>query len=93
MLGEKWSSLYMLVVSCICQYIESCWYGEGLSSACVTVLMAFDVLYLNGPRDSATELQGLILKMSQSGSRHCGIEKRELLDLLITPMLSICMLV
>ena len=55
--------------------------------------MAFDVLYLNGPRDNETDLLGLILKMSQSGSRHCGIEKRELLDLLITPMLSICMLV
>ena len=55
--------------------------------------MAFDVLYLNGPRDSATDLQGLILKMSQPGSRHCGIEKGVLLDLLITPMLSICMLV
>ena len=55
--------------------------------------MSFDVLYLNDPRDSETDLQGLILKMSQSGSRHCGIEKRELMDLLITPMLSICMLV
>ena len=55
--------------------------------------MSFDVLYYNGPRDSETDLQGLILKMSQSGSRHCGIEKGVLLDLLITPMLSICMLV
>jgi hypothetical protein len=83
----------MLVGSCICQYIESCWYGEGLSSACVTVLMAFDVFYLNGLRDSATDLLGLILKMSQSGSRHCWIEKGVFLDLLIIPMLSICMLV
>ena len=34
-----------------------------------------------------------LLKFSQSGSRHCWIEKGVLLDLLIIPMLSICMLV
>ena len=53
--------------------------------------MDFDVLYLDGPGDSETDLQGLVLKMSQSESRYCWIEKGVWLDLLTTPMLSICM--
>ena len=43
-------------------------------AACVDVLMAFNVLYLNFP-GTARQTCRSSFKMSQSGSRHCWIKK------------------
>ena len=48
------------VGSCTCHHIEPYCSRKDIQSGCVAVLMDFDVLYLDGPKDSKSDFLRLI---------------------------------